>query len=137
VTGAQLAAARALRDALRRLAASVTADDRPAARADLSERAATAALNAALASAPPVELTRTNGHWRLGRRHPVDAALSDLARAGAALIADPERPLRACGAPGCVLYFVRDHPRREWCSVACGNRVRAARHYARTRTLRS
>ena len=41
--------------------------------------------------------------------------------------------LRACYAPGCVLYFVKTHPRREWCSVACGNRVRAARHYQRAR----
>lgn len=41
--------------------------------------------------------------------------------------------LRACYAPGCVLYFVKDHPRREWCSAACGNRARAARHYRRHR----
>ena len=39
--------------------------------------------------------------------------------------------LRACLAPGCVLYFIKDHPRREWCSNGCGNRARAARHYAR------
>src|SRR4051794_15628765 len=30
--------------------------------------------------------------------------------------------VRACGAPGCVLLFLKDHPRREWCSNACGNR---------------
>jgi predicted RNA-binding Zn ribbon-like protein len=41
--------------------------------------------------------------------------------------------LRACGAPGCVLMFVKDHPRREWCSVACGNRARQARLTARRR----
>ncbi|HEY3005705.1 MAG TPA: CGNR zinc finger domain-containing protein [Kribbellaceae bacterium] len=40
-------------------------------------------------------------------------------------------PRRACYAPGRVLYFVTGHPRREWCSTACGNRARAARHYAR------
>jgi len=28
---------------------------------------------------------------------------------------------------------VKNHPRREWCSAACGNRVRAARHYRRHR----
>jgi predicted RNA-binding Zn ribbon-like protein len=39
--------------------------------------------------------------------------------------------LRACLGPGCVLYFIKDHPRREWCSTGCGNRARAARHYAR------
>jgi predicted RNA-binding Zn ribbon-like protein len=43
------------------------------------------------------------------------------------------RDLRACGAPGCVLLFLKDHPRREWCSATCGNRARQARHYARTR----
>jgi CGNR zinc finger len=41
--------------------------------------------------------------------------------------------LRACHAPGCVLYFVKSHPRRAWCSEACGNRARAARHYERVR----
>lgn len=136
VSRAQLVAARRLRDALRRLAASVTEDGRPAAVPDMSERAAVDVLNAALAAAPPVELTRTGGRWHLVERRPIDAALGTLAREGAALIADPNRPLRACCAPGCVLYFVRDHPRREWCGVACGNRVRAARHYARVRATR-
>jgi predicted RNA-binding Zn ribbon-like protein len=136
VTAAQLIAARRLRDALRRLAAAVTGDERPAAVPALSERAAVAAVNAALAAAPPVELGRTDGRWRLVKRRPIDAALGALAREGAALITDPERPLRACHAPGCVLYFVRDHPRRAWCGVTCGNRVRAARHYARTRATR-
>ncbi len=136
VTGTQLAAARRLRDALRRLAAAVTGDGRPAAVPSLSERAAVAAVNAALAAAPPAELARTAGRWQLVERRPIDAALGALAREGAELITDTERPLRACHAPGCVLYFVRDHPRREWCSVTCGNRVRAARHYARTRATR-
>lgn len=41
--------------------------------------------------------------------------------------------LRACPAPGCILYFVRTHARREWCTVGCGNRVRVARHSKRAR----
>ncbi|WP_433236869.1 CGNR zinc finger domain-containing protein [Streptosporangium sp. CA-135522] len=45
-----------------------------------------------------------------------------------------EADLRACHAPGCVLFFVKDHHRREWCSAACGNRARAARHYSQTHT---
>jgi predicted RNA-binding Zn ribbon-like protein len=45
--------------------------------------------------------------------------------------------LRACRAPGCVLYFVKTHPRREWCSVASGNRTRAARHYERVRSAKA
>ncbi|WP_420846360.1 CGNR zinc finger domain-containing protein [Modestobacter muralis] len=27
-----------------------------------------------------------------------------------------------------VRSLVQDHPRREWCSAACGNRARAVRH---------
>jgi predicted RNA-binding Zn ribbon-like protein len=50
------------------------------------------------------------------------------------LLTGPRRSeLRACSAPGCVLLFLKDHPRRGWCSAACGNRARQARHYARTR----
>jgi predicted RNA-binding Zn ribbon-like protein len=45
--------------------------------------------------------------------------------------------LRMCGAPGCILLFVKDHPRREWCSNACGNRARQARHYDRVRRRRA
>ena len=44
--------------------------------------------------------------------------------------------LRTCGAPGCVLMFSRNHPRREWCSASCGNRARQARHQARRRISR-
>jgi predicted RNA-binding Zn ribbon-like protein len=39
--------------------------------------------------------------------------------------------LRACAAPGCVRLLLKDHPRREWCSTRCGDRVRAARYYRR------
>ena len=41
--------------------------------------------------------------------------------------------LRRCEAPGCINYYLKDHPRRAWCSPTCGNRVRVARHYQRTR----
>ncbi|HEY4098656.1 MAG TPA: ABATE domain-containing protein [Baekduia sp.] len=50
------------------------------------------------------------------------------------LITGPDRgKLRACHAPGCALYYLKDHPRRQWCSNTCGNRARQARHYQRTR----
>ncbi|MDP9862942.1 MULTISPECIES: CGNR zinc finger domain-containing protein [Streptosporangium] len=53
-----------------------------------------------------------------------------LAASAIELLAGPERgQLHACPAPRCVLYFVKEHPRQEWCSVGCGNRARAARHY--------
>jgi predicted RNA-binding Zn ribbon-like protein len=138
VTASDLEAARALRDALRRLAADVTGDERAGAGTGMSLDDAVAAVNRALAGGPPPVLRRVAGRWRLGPppRRSVPATLAELAREGSALVADPARPLRACRAPGCVLYFVQDHPRREWCGVACGNRARAARHYARVRATR-
>ncbi len=48
---------------------------------------------------------------------------------------DPSR-LRHCSGPGCVLHFYDTSRRgdRRWCSMAgCGNRAKAARHYARSR----
>ncbi|MFH8386379.1 CGNR zinc finger domain-containing protein [Kitasatospora sp. NPDC018058] len=67
-------------------------------------------------------------------RAPVPAALGALAHDTAALLTGPlAADLRACHGPGCVLFFVKDHPRREWCGPGCGNRARAARHYHRQR----
>lgn len=125
---------RSLRDAVRVLAAEVTTDHRAVAtrsRADVV--AATATVNRASALAPSwselddalVARTRSDAT-------PQVAALARLAEAAVQLFGSSQREeLRACNAPGCVLYFVRDHPRREWCSAACGNRARVARHYAR------
>lgn len=47
----------------------------------------------------------------------------------------PDR-IRACAHPDCVLYFfdTSKNGTRRWCSMAgCGNRAKAARHYARGR----
>ena len=69
-----------------------------------------------------------------GKATPSLLALSSIAKESIELLTGDDRPrLRACHGPGCVLYFVKDHPRREWCSNACGNRARAARHYHRHR----
>ncbi|WP_433333677.1 CGNR zinc finger domain-containing protein [Spirillospora sp. CA-294931] len=66
---------------------------------------------------------------------PGQELLATLARAAIAFLAGPRREhLRTCPAPRCVLYFVKEHTRQEWCSTACGNRARAARHYTRHRT---
>jgi predicted RNA-binding Zn ribbon-like protein len=130
----------ALRDALRRLAAEATGDPRPAAAsATKGLDAAVAAVNGAAREAPrwsalawtpgesPARLTRTDGQA-------ADAAVSAIAEEAIDLFGQDDRlRLRACLAPGCVLYFLKDHPRREWCSAACGNRARAARHYQRHR----
>jgi predicted RNA-binding Zn ribbon-like protein len=99
-----------------------------------------AAINAASARAPRSPIVR----WRSGG-DPVGAidyhganhaslVVGALAADAIELLTGPLRPdLRTCGAPGCVLMFLKDHPRREWCSNACGNRARQARHYQRSR----
>ena len=71
--------------------------------------------------------------WEFGRASRADVVLSALAVGAIELLTGPEvENLRNCGAPSCVLMFVKDHPRREWCSGPCGNRARQARHYRRT-----
>jgi predicted RNA-binding Zn ribbon-like protein len=115
----ELTRARELRDALRRLAAAVTEDTRPAAvSSSVSVSAALATLNGflaqsklALASAPDAKLDRT---W-----------VADGSRF------EQELGVGACGGPSCVLYFTKKDPRRAYCSAGCGNRARVARHYRR------
>ncbi|MEU7530006.1 ABATE domain-containing protein [Saccharothrix sp. NPDC042600] len=135
---ADLEAFRALRQALRDLAATITDDTREIA-AGRDPDAAVAAVNAAVRRAATwPQLTVEDGD--LVRRTTTDTAgrpaevLAATAAEAVELFTGPDHALlRACYAPGCVLYFVKDHPRREWCSPGCGNRVRAARHYRRTR----
>lgn len=127
--------ARELRDALRRLAADATHDDRPGTvSADLDPEAALAVTNRFLAGCTPV--LRHDGQdysrvWRSGGVSSFRQELAVLALEGADLLAG--QGLRACGGPGCILYFARSHSRREWCSAECGNRARVARHYQRRR----
>jgi predicted RNA-binding Zn ribbon-like protein len=101
------------------------------------------ALNAASARAPRSIAAR----WRRdGDPEPIvrfhndrraDIVISAIAANAIELVTGPARTeLRSCGAPGCVLMFLKDHPRQEWCSGACGNRARQARHYRRTRARR-
>jgi predicted RNA-binding Zn ribbon-like protein len=44
------------------------------------------------------------------------------------------RYLRRCPASRCVLFFTALRPGQTWCSQACGNRARVARHGTATRT---
>jgi predicted RNA-binding Zn ribbon-like protein len=150
---------RQLRDALRRLAAAVTHDGRPAAVPHDGRPAAVphdgrpaavmsptgddvAVVNRACASAPVwSQLGWVDGaepvRVAASAHPPGEVALAVVAEQGVWLFAGPDRPsIRACPGPGCVLYFVRDHPRREWCSAACGNRARVARHYQRHQRTR-
>lgn len=129
---------RRLRDAARRLAAHCTEDPRDraaSATADVQEAVAT--VNASAGRAPSWPVLELHGERSFSARPDAagtgaQALLSYLAAETIALFGQgDDLELRACLAPGCVLYFVKDHPRREWCSTACGNRARAARHYAR------
>ena len=137
-TRQELERARLLRDALRRLAAFVSDDPRQAAQSPLIELdEAIATVNALAADAPRDLLALRQGRLTLAEAtaaSPMTAALGKVATDAVHLFTGPDAlRLRACQAPGCVLYFVKSHARREWCSEACGNRVRAARHYQRIR----
>ena len=138
---AEFADALALRDSLRRLAAYCTSDERPTAQSPVGEIIdAIAVVNRIVDDLPRTKLSvhgrelRTTAVEQASR---IRSALADVARQGIELLTGPTSlKLRACDSAPCVLYFVKSHPRREWCSETCGNRVRAARHYARVRDAR-
>jgi predicted RNA-binding Zn ribbon-like protein len=124
---------RAMRDAVR-AALAATLDGQPPPAEALE------ALNAAAARAPASRhaVLDADGRLRAADRHhgadAVDIALASFATDAIELLTGPEREhLRACRAPGCVLLFLQDHPRRTWCSATCGNRARQARHYERAK----
>jgi predicted RNA-binding Zn ribbon-like protein len=56
-----------------------------------------------------------------------------IARSAIELAARGEDRLSVCDAPSCGMLYLREHPRQVWCSKACGNRARVARHAARHR----
>ncbi|MFB6837889.1 CGNR zinc finger domain-containing protein [Streptomyces sp. NPDC056361] len=99
--------------------------------------AALSAVNDALSKAPTAALLHwdeDNGPYRATpcpTNEILDRALAALAANAADLLTstDAER-LTACGSPPCTRYLLR-HGRRQWCSVRCGDRARAARAYAR------
>jgi predicted RNA-binding Zn ribbon-like protein len=140
VSETELFQARRLRDALRRVAAFATQDTRVAAASPIDDLdLAVDAINATAELLPRARLVLLRGQFR---REAADgdacAVLSAIAADAIDLLTDTKRPpLRACQAPGCVLYFVGSHPNREWCSTACGNRARAARHYRKHRAVRT
>jgi predicted RNA-binding Zn ribbon-like protein len=110
---------------------------REAIRAHVADPANRAALNEVLAwgrtrsvvgpDGPDTEVELAHGWQRPGWL----AAVSYLDL----LTADATR-VRACAHPDCVLHFYDTSPKRSrrWCSMAsCGNRAKAARHYAKAR----
>lgn len=124
---------RQLRESIRALFEAKAADDTPAAEH-------TALLNAALAAAPPVPLLTWGaaGPRKTERLQPgcdgIDAVLARIATDALGMLTAADAPAPApCRAHGCIRWFIRTHAARQWCSTRCGDRVRAARHYARHR----
>ncbi|MER5769224.1 CGNR zinc finger domain-containing protein [Streptomyces sp. NPDC001985] len=123
-----------LRGALRDLAAARASGGTPGP-GDI------AVVNAAARLASPwQELAPGPGFTAVPRwpgTDPLLTALGEIALAAVGLFTGDRADLvRACPAPGCVLYFVKAHPRREWCTPGCGNRVRVARHSRREKAAR-
>jgi len=129
--------ARELRDALRRVAADLLDDRRAGAVAnELTAGDALRAINNFLATCTPELQSTGAAGLRLGWRSSVsgfERELVILALEATDILAEGEAGLGACHGPGCVLYFERAPARREWCSAACGNRARVARHYLRSK----
>ncbi|MFF5788444.1 ABATE domain-containing protein [Streptomyces sp. NPDC012693] len=96
------------------------------------------AVNKALTAVPTAPLLAWDGAQGLRRvqAHPTDQAvnhaLATLAADAADLLTSPDADiLAACGSAPCDRFLLRTHGRRHWCSTRCGDRVRAARAYAR------
>jgi predicted RNA-binding Zn ribbon-like protein len=133
VNAAAVLAVRELRSAVRELLQA-----RIDARAP--EQHAVETVNAAAAAAPTARrLTWAHpGAPRAERDHlgagGVPLACALIATDAIDLVTGPAHAdLLACPAPGCMRLLLRDHPRRQWCSTRCGDRVRASRYYHRHR----
>ena len=129
------AAARRLRTAVRDLldAHLEHRAPRPTSVEDVNAAAAAVPTSVRLAhdtaGRPHVE---TRWHTEFGG----NAALAAIARETIELLSTPDRSgrLRRCANPTCSMVFLAETTRRQWCSgTVCGNRMRVARHYRRTR----
>ncbi|MFF1254378.1 CGNR zinc finger domain-containing protein [Pseudarthrobacter sp. NPDC058329] len=109
---------------------------------DVPTAAAVQALNRALTCAPGALLLQFDpaAGFTRSAKHPVtqvvEHVMAVLAEDAASLLSgDQASVLASCEADGCQRFFLRTHARRQWCSTRCGDRVRAARAYARKRAL--
>lgn len=124
---------RALRDAVHLLFRAAVDGSAP-------DRAAIALVNGVAQAAPTsLELDWPQGgkpstRWR-DTTTGSTAALGRIAACCIELLAGPSAEnLRRCTAPGCSMFFVRNHSRRRWCHPSCGHRNRQARYYRRRRS---
>ena len=95
-------------------------------------------INAISASAPIRTALARDGRVveELDPRDPYARFEATVARSAIELAGRGQDRLCVCRAPSCGMLFLRDHPRQTWCSKACGNRARVARHAARRRRRR-
>lgn len=138
--GSVISRLRELRDALRKLAADATGDPRPPATSpELTRPEAIKTLNAVARTWPELVWPADGqpGHSFRTTGTAGDLAVGLIAHQAVELFAGPGRErLRACIAPGCLLFFFKRNTRRDWCSPECGNRARVARHYQRHQAVR-
>jgi predicted RNA-binding Zn ribbon-like protein len=124
----RLGEVRALRDAVRDLLFA-TAEGGPL------PASAVAATNRAAALCPSWPVIDEAGRATAGELsdNPFDRFCSAVARSAVEVVGGPERDrLAVCHAPSCGMFFMRGNPRQTWCTPACGNRARVARHAARS-----
>ncbi|ULN32850.1 CGNR zinc finger domain-containing protein [Mycolicibacterium smegmatis] len=127
-----------VRDAFRRLAAEATGDSRDLVASPVPDVAtAVSLINAASAAEtvwPELRFQRRSGLTRQDAWSGdafAEAVITVIARQAIELATSPRwEMLRACEAPACAYFFIKEH-RREWCSALCGNRARVARHAQR------
>ncbi|HEY5195910.1 MAG TPA: CGNR zinc finger domain-containing protein [Solirubrobacteraceae bacterium] len=130
-------------DGLRRLRAAIRAAFLARISGTPVDRESLDRLNAAAAGGPRApQLTWAVGGPELEWAGPksgtgVGVALATIAADAIEVVSGSiGDSLRACAAHGCVRIFLQDHGRRRWCSRTCGDRVRVARHYEKTRRER-
>ncbi|WP_433379695.1 CGNR zinc finger domain-containing protein [Actinoplanes sp. CA-142083] len=128
VTTADVDTARALREAMHRVATATMRGQAPSTQ-DVRE------LQGALAADEPFGITREGSALRLTPPGDVSVALARLARQAAADLTGPTRErLHACGDDTCSGIFIDHTGRRRWCSdERCGVRARVRAHRARAR----
>lgn len=99
-------------------------------------RDAIRALNEASAAVPMWPVLDADDPWRplerteAGGGSATAEILATIARSAIDLVGNGEG-LRVCPARRCGRVFVASRGTQVWCSPACGNRTRVARHHAR------
>lgn len=126
---------RSVRRALRELADAVVEERVP-------DSGALATVNRALHARQVIELVASADGWSIDHRHvgdPIDDALARVSDPMVRELADghPER-IRVCANDRCqwVFYDASRSGRRRWCDMTtCGNRAKAARHRAKSKSV--